>query len=102
MTINDLFKIIEGRKKAKPEESYVAKIIEEGTDRIIQKIGEEAVEVVIAAKNDDRSEIISECADLWFHSLVLLSHLDLKPEDIFDELERRHVSGKIKKGKYTT
>ena len=102
MTINDLFKIIEERKQAKPEESYVAKIMEEGTDRIVQKIGEEAVEVVIAAKNEDKSEVVGEFADLLFHSLVLLSHLDINPEDILKELERRHDSAKIKKGKYTT
>jgi len=102
MTIDDLFRIIEDRKSAPPEESYVAKIMEEGKDRIIQKIGEEAVEVIIASKNDNKSEIISEFADLLFHSLVLLSHLDINPEEILTELERRHESGKIKKGKYTT
>ncbi len=102
MTINDLIKIIEERKKANPDNSYVAKIMDEGTDRIAQKIGEEAVEVVIAAKNDNKQEIVGEFADLLFHSLVLLSHLDINPEEILKELERRHISGKIRKGKYTT
>lgn len=102
MTINDLLKIIEERKVAAPEDSYVARITAEGKDRLVQKIGEEAVEVVIAAKNNDRAEVVKELADLLFHSLLLLSDMKINPEEILDELERRHESGKIKKGKYTT
>lgn len=89
MTIEELYKIIEDRKKSKPENSYVASLFQKGRDRIVQKIGEEATEVVIAAKNRRKKEIIAEIADLWFHSLIMLASLGIKPEDIFDELERR-------------
>ncbi|NIT14335.1 MAG: phosphoribosyl-ATP diphosphatase, partial [Candidatus Dadabacteria bacterium] len=60
-----------------------------GIDKIIKKIGEEAGEVIIGAKNKDREEIIYEVSDLWFHSLVAMSYFDIKPQDIYKELGRR-------------
>lgn len=89
MTIEELYKIIEDRKKNKPTDSYVASLFRAGSDKMIQKVGEEATEVIIAAKNKKKKQVISEVADLWFHVLVLLSYLDIKPKDILDELESR-------------
>lgn len=91
MNLKKLYKIIQERKKCPAEESYVASLYKQGLDRIAQKVGEEAVETVIAAKNKDKKLIIGETADLWFHILVLLSFLDIKPKEIFDELELRHL-----------
>ena len=69
--------------------SYVARLLAEGVDRIGKKIGEEATEVVIAAKNSDREEVARELADLWFHTYVLLAQQGMTPEDVWDELRRR-------------
>ena len=87
--MEELFGVIESRKREKPEGSYVAKLLKEGTDRIGKKVIEEAGEAVIAAKNGVRDEVVHEVADLWFHSLVLLSHAGLTPKDIWQELEKR-------------
>jgi len=89
MTLEELYQIIEKRKQEKPENSYSSSLFNQGEDRIIQKVGEEATEVLIAAKNGNKKEIISEVADLWFHSVVLLAVFDLSPKDILDELESR-------------
>ena len=77
--VDELFSVIESRKKAAPEGSYVAKLLHEGIDRIGKKVIEEAGETVIAAKNGNADETVHEVADLWFHSLVLLSSAGLKP-----------------------
>ncbi len=90
MTLEELYKIIEDRKKTMPKDSYVASLIASGNDRVIQKVGEEATEVVIAAKNNDKSQIVTEMADLWFHTLLLLANFDIKPDEIVEELERRN------------
>ena len=87
--LNRLAEIIEERKEADPESSYVASLYHDGTDKILKKLGEEATEVVIAGKGGNRDEIIYETADLWFHSLVLLAHNDIEPQTILDELDRR-------------
>jgi phosphoribosyl-AMP cyclohydrolase / phosphoribosyl-ATP pyrophosphohydrolase len=85
-----LFETIRQRKtQAEPSTSYVARLLNEGVDRVARKIGEEATEVVIAAKNEDREEIAREVADLWFHTFILLAQQDLTPEDVWDELRRR-------------
>lgn len=89
MTLEELYKVIEERKKSKPDESYVASLFRDGTDRIVQKVGEEATEVVIAAKNESKQRVISEMADLWFHTLVLLNNLEIKPSEVLEELEKR-------------
>ncbi|NQY27241.1 MAG: phosphoribosyl-ATP diphosphatase [Piscirickettsiaceae bacterium] len=81
--------ILEARKTADPESSYVASLYRDGTDKILKKLGEEATEVVIAGKGGDRDEIIYETADLWFHSMVLLAHNNIEPQDILNELSRR-------------
>lgn len=88
-TLNRLADVLEQRKGADPEDSYVAKLYAKGLDAILKKIGEEATETVMAAKDADRDKTISELADLWFHSLVLLAHQGLGPDDVLAELERR-------------
>lgn len=89
MTLEELYKIIENRKEKMPVDSYVASLFHDGDDRIIQKVGEEATEVVIAAKNKSRQRIISEIADLWFHCLILLSQKGILLDEILVELEKR-------------
>jgi len=81
--------ILERQKQADPESSYVARLLAQGVDRIGKKIGEEATEVVIAAKNADKAELAHEVADLWFHTYVLLAQQGMTPEDVWDELRRR-------------
>ncbi len=81
--------LLEQRKAANPSSSYVAKLYAKGMDSILKKVGEEATEVVIAAKGGNKDEIIYETADLWFHTLVMLAEADLKPQDILGELARR-------------
>ncbi len=89
-----LTETLEVRKSASPESSYVAKLHARGLDAILKKIGEEATETVMAAKDDQNEKIIYEVADLWFHTLVLLSHKGLTAQDVLDELARREgVSG---------
>ncbi len=80
---------LEARKQALPDSSYVAKLYAKGTDAILKKIGEEATETVMAGKDGVREKIIYEVADLWFHTLILLAHTGLKPQDVLDELARR-------------
>jgi len=89
MTIDELYKIIKDRQEKMPEGSYVASLLKAGQDRIIQKVGEEATEVIIAAKNSDKQKTISEVADLWFHLLVMLISFNITPEEILAELEKR-------------
>ena len=90
--------VLESRKSADPETSYVAKLYAKGLDAILKKIGEEATETVMAAKDGDADEIVHEVADLWFHSLVLLSSQGLRPESVLAELDRRFgLSGLIEK-----
>ena len=84
-----LMQVLESRKSADPEKSYVAGLYAKGLDNILKKIGEESAETIIAAKNGDSEHLIYEMADLWFHCLVLLSHQGLKPESVLNELERR-------------
>ncbi len=84
-----LGELLEQRKSADPSSSYVAKLYAKGLDSILKKVGEEATETVIAAKSNDKEQIIYETADLWFHTLVLLAHAGLKPEDVLNELARR-------------
>lgn len=84
---------IESRKGGDPSSSYVAKLFAKGDDAILKKIGEEATETVMAAKDartsGDASKVLYECADLWFHSLVLLAQFNLTPQQVLDELARR-------------
>ena len=87
--LNRLAAVLEARKNTAPDSSYVAGLYAKGLDAILKKIGEEATETVLAAKQGDRRQIVHETADLWFHTLVLLAQQGLKPEDVLQELERR-------------
>lgn len=87
--LNRLADTLEARKQASPDSSYVAKLYAKGTDAILKKIGEEATETVMAGKDGNAEKIIYEVADLWFHTLVLLAHTGLRPQDVLDELARR-------------
>ena len=89
MTLEELYNIVANRKTSFAEESYVANLMTEGIDRILQKIGEEATEVVIAGKNNIRKDLISESTDLLFHLVVLFSNQDIKLDQIYEELEKR-------------
>jgi phosphoribosyl-AMP cyclohydrolase / phosphoribosyl-ATP pyrophosphohydrolase len=88
--LNQLNKLIKDRKKELPEDSYTTRLFKEGADRIIQKVGEEAIETVIAAKNRDKIEIVNEVSDLIYHLLVMLADQDIELEEIVDKLVERH------------
>lgn len=88
-TLARLAEVLAQRKQADPESSYVAQLYDKGLDSILKKVGEEATELVMAGKDGDREQIVYETADLWFHSLVLLAHQGLHPDDVLRELERR-------------
>lgn len=88
-TLNRLAEVLESRKNADPQSSYVAKLYAKGMDGILKKVGEEATETILAAKDGDPQKIIYETADLWFHTLVMLAHAGLHPDDILNELARR-------------
>lgn len=88
--ILELYDLIISRKNNMPENSYTTKLFKKGLDRISQKVGEEAVEVVIAGKNKDKNEIKAETADLFYHLLVLLAYFNISPADIVSELNKRH------------
>lgn len=81
--------LLKARQGADPKSSYVAGLYAQGVDAIAKKVGEEATETIIAAKNPDDTALICEVADLWFHTLVLLSHRGLASSDVLKELERR-------------
>jgi phosphoribosyl-ATP pyrophosphohydrolase len=81
--------VIEARKLGDPDKSYVARLFHKGTDAVLKKIGEEATEVVMAAKDGDKEQIVYEVADLWFHCMLALSAFGLRPADVLAELERR-------------
>jgi phosphoribosyl-ATP pyrophosphohydrolase len=84
-----LSQVLEARKQAEPESSYVARLYAKGLDAILKKIGEEATETVMAAKDGVPEKIVYEVADLWFHTLVLLAQQGLGPGAVLAELERR-------------
>ena len=87
-------KILEDRKSSSKDNSYVASLYNQGTNKILEKISEESEEVIMAAKNEGKEEIIHEVADLWFHSLVLLRHKNISIEEIESELAKRFgISG---------
>ena len=86
--------MLESRKGADPDSSYVAGLYGKGLDAIARKVCEEALETILAAKDGDRLHIVRETADLWFHSLILLAHFGLAPRDVLAELARREgISG---------
>jgi phosphoribosyl-ATP pyrophosphohydrolase len=87
--LQKLYDVVLERRKADPDESYVAKRFKQGPAKIAQKFGEEAVETVIAAMQDDREEVISESADMIFHWLLLIAAAGVKPQEVMEELDRR-------------
>ena len=103
--LNQLADKLDKRRQADPETSYVASLYQGGLDRILKKVGEEASETIVAAKNLDgktdevlANEVVKETADLWFHTMVMLAHLGLSHQQILSELERRFdISGIIEK-----
>jgi phosphoribosyl-ATP pyrophosphohydrolase len=88
-TLGTLARVLEARKSADPATSYVASLYAKGLDAILKKIGEEATELVMAAKDGIPQGVVHETADLWFHTLVLLADLGLGPEAVLEELARR-------------
>jgi phosphoribosyl-ATP pyrophosphohydrolase len=101
LTLERLAAVIESRKPehgGDPDKSYVARLFSKGDDAILKKIGEEATETVMAAKDarvsGDSAKLLYECADLWFHSMVMLAQFGLTPQQVLDELARREgISG---------
>ena len=93
-TLERIARIIEERKGGDPGSSYVARLCATGEDAILKKIGEEATETVLAAKDGDRLHLVRETADLWFHCLIVLARHGLGPGDVLAELHRREgISG---------
>lgn len=93
-TLERLYKLVLERRKADPDKSYIARRLQQGTAKIAQKVGEEAVETVIAAMRKDKKELIGESADLLFHWLMLLADAGVPPADVMAELKRREgISG---------
>ena len=84
-----LTETLAARKQASPESSYVAKLFSKGEDAILRKIGEEATEVILASKESDKTHLVYETADLWFHCMVLLAQHGLSADDVLQELARR-------------
>lgn len=97
--IERLYRVMEARKSADPETSYTAKLYAKGRPKIAQKLGEEAVETVIAAIEDDRQQIIYESADVIYHLAVLWADAGITPEDIAQELQRREGTSGIEERK---
>lgn len=101
--ISELAKVLAQRKSAAADSSYVASLYAKGLNKILEKVGEEANETILAAKDyqgptEAKNQVISETADLWFHTLVMLSYLDLHPEQVLEELEKRfNMSGLVEK-----
>ncbi|MGY4491943.1 phosphoribosyl-ATP diphosphatase [Pseudomonas putida] len=101
-TLTRLAEVLESRKGAEPDSSYVASLYHKGLNKILEKVGEESVETIIAAKDaaisGDYSDVIYETADLWFHSMVMLAAMGQHPQAVLDELDRRFgLSGHVEK-----
>jgi phosphoribosyl-ATP pyrophosphohydrolase len=88
-TLARLAAVIESRRGGDPQRSYVARLFSKGPDAALKKVGEEATEVVMAAKDGDPQRLTAEVADLWFHTLVVLAQHGLQPADVLAELRRR-------------
>ena len=92
--LKEISDVIEVRKQAAPESSYVSQLLHKGEDAILKKVIEEAGEVLLASKDGDKLHLIKEVADVWFHSMVLLGYHGLRAEDVLMELQRRqNISG---------
>ena len=102
-SLEGLMELIKGRKTEKKEGSYTTYLFEKGLDKILKKVGEEATEVIIAGKAEDKKETIYEIADLAYHVLVLMAEAGISLDDIRSELASRHViDKKVKQEKMTT
>jgi len=88
-TLEELYEVIDDRKRNPREGSYVSSLFQNGINKILKKIGEEAGEAIIAAKNENKEELIYEVADLWFHTLITLAYFGISPQEIYEELGRR-------------
>ncbi len=100
--LRDLYTLLEGRKRDKPEGSYTTYLFEKGLDKILKKVGEESTEVIIAAKAEDRKETVYELADLMYHAMVLMVEMGIPLEEVRQELASRHViDHKVKQEKMT-
>ncbi len=87
--LHELYHIINDRKLNPKEGSYTTYLFEKGQDKILKKVGEEAAETIIASKNNDKNELISEMSDLWYHCLVLLANHEVTPSELMAELQKR-------------
>lgn len=90
MKINDLYETILDRKQHPTTSSYTARLFSDGQDEICKKVGEEAIEVIIAAQSQGKQRLIEEVSDLTYHVLVLLAQNQVTPDEILEELEKRH------------
>lgn len=105
--LRELADVLAARKQAAPDTSYVASLHAKGLNKILEKVGEECTETLLAAKDAERSgqldDLVYETADLWFHTLVMLSHLNGHPDQVLAELQRRfNLSGLAEKAARTT
>ncbi|PIT54266.1 MULTISPECIES: phosphoribosyl-ATP diphosphatase [Snodgrassella] len=98
MVLTELADIIDARRQASPQSSYVSQLLHSGEDKILKKVIEEAGEVLMASKDGDRQHLIKEVADVWFHTMVLLTYHQIRVEDVLQELQQRqHISGLTEK-----
>ncbi len=96
--LQQLDALLEARKAESADSSYVASLYAKGLDKILKKVGEEAIETVMAAKDGNAEHLVYEITDLWFHTLVLLAHQNLSSADVLQELQRRFgLSGLVEK-----
>ena len=107
VVLQRLMQVLEARKKASADDSYVASLHSKGLNKILEKVGEESIETILAARDaevsGDNTKVIYETADLWFHSLVMLSHLGANADSVLEELERRFdLSGLDEKARRNT
>ena len=100
--VNDLYRLLQGRKAEMPEGSYTTYLFQKGIDKILKKIGEESTEVIIAAKAEDKRDTVYEIADLTYHVMVLMCEMGISPDEILSELAARHIiDHKVKQEKMT-
>ena len=92
MKLDQLFELVRSRREHAPAGSYTAQLFAAGEDEIVKKVGEEAVEVILAVKGQGDQRVVEELADLYYHSLILLASRGLRLADVEEELERRHAS----------
>ena len=107
VVLQRLMEVLEARKRASADDSYVASLHSKGLNKILEKVGEESIETILAARDaevsGDNTKVIYETADLWFHSLVMLSHLGANADSVLEELERRFdLSGLDEKARRNT